>query len=334
MDIIFMIVCGGLWIILGLILVVGVIYISYATYVYWKKEKLNEYERLYRYVSDEFHIFQFDNKNLNKSKALYKFFSDKTNYKKALNLKQYNDFRTENYNQYPITGFEKEDLKKKRQFSYQYEKLVYDIFSPWGIYVTDDKWLLSRKLNAIEIIDRIGEKLGLMLLDSIKLFDEFIKNGLIQKTSNGFYIMGYTLFYWDCVSKKDWSFSKWMTFKKNHIYRDAELKDFIEEYGSYEIINENNRWYIRFGESRNYLVNINIIQQEIIDLIYSWDGDPSKRIWDFQFESDKSDETKNRIIKMIEDNIQNLGVSDYSLVYWNKNYKNAYEYQQVHRKQL
>lgn len=279
----------------------------YTTYDNRKEEKLNEYKRLSWFVSDEYDKFRSYYNYLDESKALRKFFSNKKIYNKALSLKQNREFESENYTQYPICRFEKEDIKKKRHYSYKYEKLIYEIFSPWGIYISDDKWLLNRSLPASEIIDKIGEKLGLNLLDSIKLFDEFIENGLIQKTRfDDLYVMGYILYHWDCLYENDWSFSKWMSFKKNHLYRKASLDEFIKEFGSYEVVNHDNRWYVRLGESRNYTFDIIIENQKLIDLIYSMAKDEDRRVWDFEFGKDNSQETKSKIQKMIEVNSRYL----------------------------
>lgn len=309
MEIIFMILTIGFWIIIGLLPVLGIIYMVYAENKNRKEEKLNEYKRLYWLVSDEFYKFRFDNNNLDESDALRKFFSDKKIYKKALNLKQNSEFESENYTKYQITRFEKEDIKKKRQYSYQYEKLIYEIFSSWGIYISDDKWLLNRGIASTEIIDKIGEFLRIDLVDSVRLFDEFIENGLIQKTRfEDIYVLGYILYHWDCVSENDWSFSKWMTFKKNHLYRKASLNDFIIEYGSYEVVNKSRSWYVIFGESRSYTIDILIDNQKIIDIIYSWDKTKGKRVYDYEFGRDNSEETKNKIVMFIEENSRFLYV--------------------------
>lgn len=309
MEIIFWILTVGFWIILGLLPLLVIIFLIYPEYDNRREEKLNEYKRLYWFVSDEYYKFRSDNNNLDESKALRKFFSDKVIYKKALSLKQNREFEFDNYTQYPITRFEEEDIKKKRKYSYQYEKLIYEIFSPYGVYISDDQWLLNRGIASTEIIDKIGEFLRIDLVDSVRLFDEFIENGLIQKTRfEDIYVLGYILYHWDCVSENDWSFSKWMTFKKNHLYRKASLNDFIIEYGSYEVVNKSRSWYVIFGESRSYTIDILIDNQKIIDIIYSWDKTKGKRVYDYEFGRDNSEETKNKIVMFIEENIRYLYV--------------------------
>lgn len=321
-----MILTIGFWIIIGLLPVLGIIYMVYAEYEKRKEEKLHEYKRLYWLVSDEFYKFRSENKNLDESKALRKFFSDKTLYEKALSLKQNREFEAENYTQYPITRFEKDDIKKKRQYSYQYEKLIYEIFSPYGVYIYDDKWLLNRGISSTEIIDKIGEYLRIDLIESVRLFEEFIENGLIQKTRfDDIYVLGYILYHWDCVSENDWSFSKWMTFKKNHLYRKASLNDFIKEYGFYEVVNKSCSWYVIFGGSRNYTIDILIDNQKIIDIIYSWDKTKGKRVYDYEFGRDKSEETKNQIMMFIEEKRRYLYVESglkFSLIFDYQRFKN------------
>jgi hypothetical protein len=326
MEIIFMILTIGFWIIIGLLPVLSIIFMVYAYYDNRKEEKLNEYKRLYWFVSDEYYKFCSDNNYLNESKALRKFFSDKTLYEKALSLKQNREFESENYTQYAITRFEKEEIKKKRQYSYQYEKLIYEIFSPFAVYISDDKWILNRGISSTEIIDKIGEYLCIDLVESVRLFEEFIENGLIQKTRfDDIYVLGYILYHWDCVYENDWSFSKWMTFKRNHIYRKVSLDSFIEKFGSYDVVNQDYKWYVRFGESRNYIIDILIDNQKIIDIIYSWDRTKGKRVYDYEFGRDNSEETKNKIVMFIEENSRYLYVESglkFSLNYDYQRFKN------------
>ncbi len=321
-----MILTIGFWIIIGLLPVLSIIFMVYAYYDNRKEEKLNEYKRLYWFVSDEYYKFCSDNNYLNESKALRKFFSDKTLYEKALSLKQNREFESENYTQYAITRFEKEEIKKKRQYSYQYEKLIYEIFSPFAVYISDDKWILNRGISSTEIIDKIGEYLCIDLVESVRLFEEFIENGLIQKTRfDDIYVLGYILYHWDCVYENDWSFSKWMTFKRNHIYRKVSLDSFIEKFGSYDVVNQDYKWYVRFGESRNYIIDILIDNQKIIDIIYSWDRTKGKRVYDYEFGRDNSEETKNKIVMFIEENSRYLYVESglkFSLNYDYQRFKN------------
>lgn len=334
MEIIFWILTVGFWIILGLLPLLVIIFLIYPEYDNRREEKLNEYKRLYWFVLDEYYKFRSDNNNLDESKALRKFFSDKVIYKKALSLKQNREFEFDNYTQYPITRFEEEDIKKKRKYSYQYEKLIYEIFSPYGVYISDDQWLLNREISATEIIDKTGEFLRIDLIESVRLFDEFIENGLIQKTRfDNLYVLGYILYHWDCVSEKDWNFTKWMTFKKNHLYRKASLDGFIEEYGLYDVVNQDNKWYVRFGESRNYTIDILIENQKIIDLIYSWNRKNEKRVYEYEFGRDNGEETKKKILMIIEKNSRYLYVEAglrFSLNFEYQKYKNENE-QEIHQ---
>ena len=298
-------------IVFGLIVLLGpvimVICGMYETINNSKEKEIEEYRGLYEFVKEEYSQFLKKNEGLVEPKALRKFFSDKSIHEKALRLKQYKEFEYEHY--YFFSNMNKEELKRKRQYSYKYEKVIYDIFSPYGIYISDNKWLLNTIFTDSYIIGKIGEHLHLNLIESIHLFDEFIENGLIQETrpNERFYVMGYVLYYWDCVSINDWSFSKWMTDKLYHRSIYSVFNDFIKEYGIYEIINENNCWIIRFYESGIHIIDIKILDQIIIDLIYSKNNNKT-RVFDWEFGHDNSDDIKKKIHKMIEENSRFLYV--------------------------
>lgn len=288
----------------GIIVILGPVIIAiwamYETISNSKEREIEEYRGLYQFVKEEYSQFLKNNKDLVEPKALSKFFSNKSMYEKAIHLKQHKEFEYEHY--YLYSNMNKEELKWKRQFSYKYERVIYDIFSPYGIYISDNKWLLNTKLTDSYIIGTIGERLYLNLIESIKLFDKFIEYGLIQETrpNEKFYVMGYVLYYWDCVSINDWSFSKWMTDKLYHHSIYSEFNDFIKEYGIYDIINENNCWIVRFYESGIHIIDIKILDQKIIDLIYS-NNNKKTRTYDWEFGHNNSDETKQLILKMIEE---------------------------------
>ena len=215
-GIIYSILGVGFWLILGLTLITCVVMLTYENIKSRRKQKLEEYQRLKWHVKEEYDHYLWENELFDEPKNLISYFSDKSNYDKALLISQSILFESQNYHESQIAVLSKEDITKKRQYSYKYEKFVYDIFEPYGKYISDDKWILNYFLPSNYIIKKISEFLRVDINESNILFNEFIDNGLIQRNRDkDEYILGYILYYWDCLSKDDWSFSKWMTYKRN-----------------------------------------------------------------------------------------------------------------------
>ena len=108
----------------------------------------------------------------------------------------------------------------KRTFSYKYEDLVYEIFSPyaelkkypqephrWDVDEMLEKWYIVKE---IERIQHITEN------EAYQLIDELIKNNLIYEYGGSVdwkkkCSLGYLLAYeWDIISRFDNNFTKWM----------------------------------------------------------------------------------------------------------------------------
>ena len=311
------------------------IWMLYKSYNNWKENKLEEYKDLRRYLREEYELFCDYNSNLDESKALRKFFSDKTRYKIALQIKQNRKFEDENYHVFAFERLDKEEIKRRRQYSYKYESLVYEIFSPLGIRISKDKWVINHGLHASRIISDIGKKQRINLIESIKLFDEFLENGLIKKImwSDDYYVLGDILYYWNCVSEDDLNFSKWMSLNYPYVSKNknqygsyiitnrdiAPLDDFINEYGSYEIIyRDYSKWYIQFGATSHYICYISIedprdYEHKICKLVYAYDDNPPKHVIDYYNSLDNSEETKKKILRMIKENSRYLLVVNNSV---------------------
>ena len=122
----------------------------------------------------------------------------------------------------------------KRTFSYKYEDLVYEIFSPyaqlkkyphephkWDVNEMLEKWFIVKE---IERIQHITEN------EAYKLIDELIQNNLIYEYGDAVdwkkkCSLGYLLSYeWDIISRFDNNFTKWMDAHPNREERESAEK--------------------------------------------------------------------------------------------------------------
>jgi hypothetical protein len=114
-------------------------------------------------------------------------------------------------------------LKEKiisRTFSYKYEEMVYEIFSPYAIQVKrpfeKSKWEVNESLEKEFVKKEIQRILQITDIEASKLLDELIKNKIIYESGvcvdwKKSCSLGYLLAYeWDIISKTDNNLSKWM----------------------------------------------------------------------------------------------------------------------------
>lgn len=305
-EIIIIILTIGFWLILGLLPVVVIVSLIYEYFKNSRKEKLDEYRKLTEFVGEDFYNYQKQH-NYSQNKALRKFFSDKYIYEKAKELKTEQEWEWEYYSPY----LSEDELKNKRIYSYKYEKVVYEIFGKWGYHLSDDVWLIHKQLGTNYIIVEIAKLLRLNFAESIKLFDEFIQNGLIQYTEQydkSFCIIGYTLHNWNYLSTEDYSFSKWKNDSLHISSPSATIDEFKKAFGNFEIVNIYNKWIMQYNRSSNEKMHIWIDDEYLIREIK---GNPRAYVSSYSFGNDNSDETKQRIMDFITKNEDSLYIANF-----------------------
>lgn len=208
-----------------------------------RDNKYREYESLKWCILDDYLKYQQEH-NYSEKKALRRFFKNKCNYDRAKELCTESEWCSKYYS----PSLSDDDLRKKREYSYKYEDVVYEVFGKWGYRLSSDEWLIHKQLTSQFIITEVAKLLRLSLCESIRLFDEFIENGLLQRYewNLDLYIMGYTLHNWDYVSSRDKSFSQWKNRKSISHQPQSVFVEFIRNFGDYEIINKDRQWLIVF----------------------------------------------------------------------------------------
>lgn len=172
-------------------------------------EERKENKELFKYVRND---YDFD-PNL----------SDYENIKKILsNPKVRREAEEERRKSLRIRAANEERDKKnkilKRVFSYKYEELLYQLFSPFACKMDKpyrgQQWEIRGSIEADFIRAEISRIQNITYSEASQLLNEFIDNNLIElRKSNGFFYchMGYLLYYdWDVISKEDQNFSSWM----------------------------------------------------------------------------------------------------------------------------
>ena len=190
-----------------------------------KKDKIIENEKLFSHVGGEDDLY----KTLPRSKAIEKALSQ-PGVRRAAEESEREFQRNRAINE----SNEKKEKIIKRTFSYKYEDLVYEIFSPyaqlkkyphephkWEVDDMLEKWFLIKE---IERIQQITEN------EAYKLIDELIKNNLIYEYGDCVdwkkkCSLGYLLTYeWDIISRFDNNFTKWMDAHPNREEKESAEK--------------------------------------------------------------------------------------------------------------
>lgn len=156
----------------------------------------------------------------------------------------------------------KEELKRKdkiikRVFSYQYEELIYEIFSPYakknqfGGTFRRQSWSVNEELENEFVINEISRILSISYDEASSLFKKFIENELLGRSTyknrcNIGTLLGNE---WDLVSKDDMNLSRWM--ESHHNIESIEsadkrrkpyslcsfyrFRDFVDAHGNYKV---------------------------------------------------------------------------------------------------
>lgn len=182
-----------------------------------KSAKIEDFEGLLPYISDEYEAFQEKHKDLSEGKCILMFFSDKSNYLRAKKSKKEHEERTNDI-------LYRKPKIENRVYSYKYENLVYEIFAPYA--KMDDhspkdnpKYTFGYVNNEV-VKSEIVRILKVSPPEAVNLFDEFVKNHLldlsINQNENGEWCTGKVCTMgsilendWDVISKYDMNFSKW-----------------------------------------------------------------------------------------------------------------------------
>jgi len=154
---------------------------------------------------------------------------------------------------------ERKEAIVKRVFSYKYENVIYEIFSPYarkgggGIF-RRQRWTIDLIYFEDEFVkDEISRILNIPYSDAAKLFEEFLDNQLLvhsfgeTKCSVGNILTKQ----WDIITKTDNNFSNWMDSHPNVESKDSIDKrrekysliktitflEFIDIHGKYSIDN-------------------------------------------------------------------------------------------------
>lgn len=253
-----------------------------------RENKLKELETLKFYVMEEYNQYR-QHHDYSENKTLRKFFSDKDIYNRAKELSIENEWIYEYYS--PTCS--EDDLREKRKYSYNYENLVYEIFDEWGYRLRDDEWLIHKELSNHSVVCEIARKQRITLCDAIKLFDEFIQNGLLQYgKSKGCCIMGYTLHNWDCISKDDNSYSKWKNEHRPTWRPSSTLKEFYLAFGKYELYNKEGKWLMEYNRNSREMIQVFVDDDFTIREIEKDNHDWVDR---YSFGKDISEEKREKI---------------------------------------
>lgn len=197
-----------------------------------KDDKKKENEELFQYVGDE---DEFDNK-LSRAENIEKKLSEPGVRQKAEEIrKQALRNRAKNED-----NWRKEQILK-RTYSYQYEDVVYEIFSPLATKSSICKgqtWAIQGGIDADFFRGEVLRILNVSPNEAYRLTDEFAQNDLIKIMTppdswREHCYIGELLYYrWDVISKYDKNFSTWMEAHPNVEKRDNYIqreKEFIKE---------------------------------------------------------------------------------------------------------
>lgn len=190
-----------------------------------KRDKIIENEKMFSHIGGDDDL---DN-SLPRSKAIEKVLSQ-PGVRKAAKEREIECQRNRAVNE----ANERKEKIVKRTFSYKYEDLVYEIFSPFAQLIKQPhephKWKVDDMLEKWFLIKEIERILRITENDAYKLIDELIKNDLIYEYGNSVDWkkecgIGYLLTSeWDIISRFDNNFTKWMDAHPNREDRESAEK--------------------------------------------------------------------------------------------------------------
>ena len=204
---------------IGFIAVVGAIIYFLALNSEKKADEKRENEELFRYVGGS---ENFDEK-----------LSRSENIKKRLKEPGVRKYAEEQRAMGMKIRAEEEDKRRKekilnRTYSYQYEDLIYEIFSPLAVmeenkFMAKDygKWRVHRSMDRFFFLSEISRILNVSEDEAIELLFQFEKHDMIDisnipNTWKKACSMGNLLAYdWDIISKQDKNISVWMDSHPN-----------------------------------------------------------------------------------------------------------------------
>ena len=145
----------------------------------------------------------------------------------------------------------------KRVFSYQYEELIYEIFSPYakknqfGGTFRRQSWSVDEELENEFVINEISRILSISYAEASSLFKKFIENELLGRSTykNKCWVGTILKEEWDFVSKDDKNLSRWMESHHNiESIESADIRrkpyslctfyrfrDFVDAHGNFEV---------------------------------------------------------------------------------------------------
>lgn len=198
--------------------------------------------------------------------------------------------QNDNTNNIDLNTLDKERKEKiiNRVFSYQYESLIYEIFSPYAEKKNYNKayggrfpwqsWVVEKHLEDDFVKSEISRLLSVSSTEAAALFSSFIEKRLLGHWMyKNKCTIGTTLEKdWDIISKTDMNLSRWM--ESNHDIESVEsiekrrapysllhfyrLQDFVNEHGSYEMftprfcITSKNTFWIKFSDETLVILSL------------------------------------------------------------------------------
>lgn len=154
---------------------------------------------------------------------------------------------------------ERKEAIAKRVYSYKYENVIYEIFSPYarkggGGSFKRQKWTIDLIYFEDEFVkNEISRILNIPYSDAAKLFDEFLDNQLLMHSFGQTQCSAGNILteQWDIITKNDNNFSIWMDSHPNVESKDSIDKrrekysliktilflEFIDTHGKYTIEN-------------------------------------------------------------------------------------------------
>lgn len=198
-----------------------------------------------------------------------------------------------NTNNIDLNTLDKEKKEKivNRFFSYQYESLIYEIFSPYAEKKADNKvyggrfprqsWVVEKHLEDEFVKSEISRLLSISSTEAAVLFSSFLEKRLLEHwTYKNKCSIGATLEKdWDIISRTDMNLSSWMEshhdiesvesigkrrapYSLLHFYR---LQDFVNEHGSYEMftprfsLTSKETFWIKFSDETQVIFRLHHI---------------------------------------------------------------------------
>ena len=203
------------------------------------------------------------------------------------------DKRNVNNNNLDLNTLNKEKEEKERKekiinrvFSYQYESLIYEIFSPYaekkdinkvyGGRFSGQSWEVVKHLEDDFVKSEISRILSISSSEASELFNSFLEKKLLGRLwyKNKCSIGATLEKEWAIISRTDMNLSSWMEshhdiesvesiekrrapYSLLHFYR---FQDFVDEHGSYEVyassITSKDTFWIKFSDKTQVIFSL------------------------------------------------------------------------------